>query len=94
MKDLAGRPFALIGVHGLDHSPRTLKEVMTREQLNWRSFANGRAISAKWNARSTPAYYIIDHRGVIRNKWMGHPGARAIDNALYALVKELEAKTK
>ena len=88
MKNLAEKPFALIGVHGLGYEPKKLKEVMVKEQLNWRSFADRRVISSIWSARSTPTYYIIDHKGVIRYKWMGYPGAKAIDDALEKLIKE------
>jgi hypothetical protein len=87
---LAGRPFALLGVHGLDHPPEKLKEVMAEEQLNWRSLAEGRPIAALWSGHSTPGYYLIDHLGVIRHKWMGYPGAAAIDTAIDALVEEAE----
>ena len=54
---------------------------MDKEKLNWRSFSS-RAIAAKWSARGTPTYYVIDHKGVIRYKWVGYPGAKAIDAAL------------
>ena len=66
---------------------------MDTENLNWRSFAYQEAINAKWNA-STPAYYVIDHKGVIKHKWMGNagPGAKAIDTALETLIHEAEAK--
>lgn len=92
MKQLAGKPFALLGVHGLDHDPKKLKGVMEKEKLNWRSFAKGRVISEKWSARGTPTYYIIDHRGVIQRKWTGYPGATAIDTVLEKLIKEAEQK--
>jgi hypothetical protein len=94
VKQLAGRPFALIGVHGLDYEPRKLKAVMDKEKLNWRSFADRRIISAKWSARGTPTYYIIDHKGVIRNKWIGYPGTAPIDRALEKLIKDAEATRK
>ncbi len=90
MKNLAEKPFALIGVHGLDYEPGKLKQVMEKEKLNWRSFADHRVISLKWAARGTPSYYIIDHKGVIRYKWLGYPGAKAIDAALEKLVKDAE----
>jgi hypothetical protein len=89
VKNLEGKPFALIGVNGLDHEPRKLKEVMEREKLNWRSFG-GRAVAAQWNPRSTPSYYLIDHKGVIRRKWQGYPGMNAIDAALERLIREAE----
>ena len=62
---------------------------MDKEKLNWRSFAEGRSISEKWNA-ATPGYYVIDPRGVIRYKWVGNPGEKAIDNALGKLIQEVE----
>jgi hypothetical protein len=89
VKELAGKPFALLGVHGLAYEPKKLKAVMEKEKLNWRSFADQRVISAKWAARSTPAYYIFDHKGVIRYKWLGYPGAKAIDTALEKLLSSV-----
>ena len=89
MKQLAGKPFALIGIHGNGYEPKKLKAVMEKEKLNWRSFADQRIISPKWSARGTPAYYVFDHKGVIRYKWIGYPGAKAIDAALEKLLKEI-----
>ena len=61
---------------------------MDKEKLNWRSVAS-RTLSDKWNA-STPTYYVIDHEGVIRHKWVGSPGEKAIDTALENLIHEVE----
>ncbi len=66
--------------------------MMTKENLNWRSWAS-RAVGEKWNA-ATPAYYVIDTHGVIRNKWVGSPGQTAIDTALEKLIKEAEGEEK
>ena len=66
---------------------------MDKEELNWRSFADGRAISEKWNA-ATPTYYVIDPKGVIRYKWVGSPGEKAIDTALEKLINEAEGSGK
>ena len=66
---------------------------MDKENLNWRSFAGGRAISKKWNA-ATPDYYVIDHTGVIRYKWVGNPGEKAIDAALEKLIQQAEGNAK
>ena len=93
MKQLAEKPFVLLGVHGFDYAPEKLKEVMAKEQLNWRSLSS-RAIATKWSARGTPTYYVIDSKGVIRSKWVGYPGVKAIDGALEELIKETEGKTK
>jgi len=94
VKELAEKPFALIGVHGNGYEPKKLKEVMTKEKLNWRSFADNGAIFQKWSARGTPVYYVVDHQGVIRHKWLGYPGAKGIDTALEKLIKEAEGKTQ
>jgi len=64
---------------------------MAKEKLNWRSFADPGTIYAKWNA-GTPTYYVIDPEGVIRYKWVGSPGEKALDLALEKLIREAEAK--
>ena len=66
---------------------------MDKENLNWRSFVHHDATAAKWNAR-TPSYYLIDAKGVIRHRWIGNPGAMAIDTALGTLIKEVEHNGK
>ena len=94
MKQLAGKPFALLGVHGFDYPQAKLKQVMEKEKLNWRSVSS-RPIAARWSARGTPSYYVIDHKGVIRSAWSGYPGAKAIDSVLDGLIKEAsEAASK
>jgi hypothetical protein len=85
----------LIGVNVTGHDARKLKAVMDKEKLTWRSFADpgelGQgAIAARWNLAATPTLYVIDHKGVIRNKWLGRPGEKAIDTALEKLIKEAE----
>ena len=93
MNQLAGKPFALLGVHGNDYAPKKLKAVMDKEQLNWRSLSS-RAIATRWSARGTPTYYIIDPNGVVQFKWVGYPGAKAIDEGLDRQFKEAEGKAK
>jgi hypothetical protein len=86
-----------VNVNGYD--ARKLKEAMSREKLTWRSFADpgplGQgAIAAKWNLPATPTFYVLDPRGVIRHKWVGSPGAKAIDTALDRLIEEAEGRGK
>jgi hypothetical protein len=76
---------------------KQLKEVMEKEKLTWRSFADlGNAgagpIAKKWNLSATPTFYLIDHKGVIRNKWPGPPGEKVMDAAIERLLKEAEGK--
>jgi len=63
---------------------------MAAEKMNWRSFAFQERINAQWNP-STPTYYVLDPQGVIRHKWVGPPGEKAIDAALEKLIREAEA---
>ena len=74
---------------------KNLKDVVKKENVTWRSFADqGNAgqgpIAARWNLTNTPTLYILDARGVIRYKWPGGPGHEAIDAALEKLIKEVE----
>ena len=94
MKKLEEKPFALVGVNTNTSDAKTLKAIMDKEKLNWRTFAVGDTISAKWNNPGTPLYYVIDHKGVIRHKWVGYPGEKAIDTALEKLIKDIEAADK
>jgi hypothetical protein len=89
---LKDKPFALIGVN-VGGNARNLKDVVKKENLTWRSFADqGTAgqgpIAARWNLTNTPTLYVLDPRGVIRYKWVGGPGEKAIDAALDKLMKE------
>lgn len=98
VKDMENKPFALIGVNTNAYTSEKLKEVMDKEKLNWRSYADtnvektGRLgpISTAWNLQGTPTLFVIDHQGVIRYRWLGGPGEAAIDRALEKLIKEAE----
>jgi hypothetical protein len=93
---LKDKPFALIGVN-VGGNAKNLKDVMKKEGLTWRSFADlgdaGQgAIAARWNLTSTPTLYVLDARGVIRYKWPGSPGPAAVDSALDTLIREAGRK--
>ena len=90
MTKLEGRPFALIGVNGNGYDPQKLKKATEKHNLNWRSFADeGQTINTAWNNPSTPGYYAIDHKGMIRHKWMGGtPGPKELDAAIEKLIDE------
>jgi len=99
VKNLEDKPFAVVGVNTNGYDAKKLKEVMGQEKLNWRSFAEARdpegglgTIASQFNLAGTPTLYLIDHRGVIRHKWLGSPGEKALDAAIDKLVKEAEKK--
>jgi hypothetical protein len=74
---------------------------MDKEKLNWRSFADhdggpsgmGR-ICSQWNLQGTPTLFVLDHKGVIRYRWLGSPGEKKIDEAIDKLIKEAEEDSK
>jgi hypothetical protein len=61
---------------------------MTKHEINWRSIDDEGAINRQWNIPATPAFYIIDHKGTIRHKWVGKAGETAIDAAFEKLIQE------
>jgi hypothetical protein len=97
VKKLADKPFALVGVNS-DNDLNELKKVLQEEQITWRSFQNQRgskdatAIASDWNVQGWPTLYIIDHKGVIRHKYLGSPGDEVLDKAIEKLVAEAEKK--
>jgi hypothetical protein len=97
--NLKGKPFALIGIHVGGSNAKQLRAVMEKEKITWRSFVDaGQAgagpIATKWNLSATPTFYVIDHKGVIRYRWAGVPGAKVMDEALDKLIKAAEGHGK
>ena len=90
MTTLKDKPFAVIGVNSWAHDPGELKEVMTEHAINWRTFDDDGEINRRWNFPATPAFYIVDHTGTIRRKWIGKPGEKTIDSALEKLIPKAE----
>ena len=98
VKKMENKPFALIGVNS-DQDREALKEVLKTEEITWRSFWNGKEgtggpISTKWNVSGWPTLYVLDHKGVIRHKWLGSPGDKVMDEAIERLVKEAKGEKK
>jgi hypothetical protein len=96
VKKLEGKPFALIGVNS-DRDRNALKPILAQENITWRSFWNGGGtggpISQAWGIKGWPTLYLIDHKGVIRNEWLGSPrDPNVLDTAIEGLVKEAESK--
>jgi peroxiredoxin len=97
---MQAKPFALIGVNINCHEPRQLKEVMEKEQLNFRSFtdkADGEGlgvISSAWNLMGTPTLFVIDPKGRIRYSRRAVPDQKVVDEVLQKLIQEAEADGK
>ena len=98
VKTLADKPFALVGVNS-DTDLEALKKTLKEENITWRSFWNGPngtggPISKEWNVRGWPTLVLIDHKGVIRQKYLGSPGDKVLDEAIDKLVAEAEKAAK
>ena len=96
VKKMADKPFALVGVNS-DRDLDELKDVLEKEQITWRSFWNGPQgtggpISTEWNVRGWPTLYLIDHKGIIRHKWIGSPGNEKLDAEVEKYVKIAEGE--
>ena len=94
VKRLQDKPFALIGVNS-DQDRIALKQVLKKEKITWRSFWNGGStkgpISRDWKIGGWPTLILIDHKGVIRQKYEGSPGDAALDRVIEGLLKEAGA---
>jgi RNA polymerase sigma factor (sigma-70 family) len=67
MEDMAGKPFAMIGVNSDDETTQSQKYA---EKVNWPSFRDGRdgPISKLWNSRCCPDIWVLDRQGIIRHR--------------------------
>ena len=92
---MQGKPFALLGVN-CDEDEDKLGGWIKKEEITWRSWrdantGNARGpISRQFNVQGWPTLYILDHRGIIRHKFLNPPGAEKLDAAINALVQEAE----
>ena len=96
MTNLKGKPFALVGVHVGGSNAKQLRGVMAKEKITWRSFVDGGnagagPIATKWNLSSTPTFYLLDHKGVIREKGKV---VKDLEKRVEELVREAEAAAK
>ena len=98
VKKFEGRLFVILGVNS-DSDRDEIKKVIEKEEITWRSFWNGKQgtqgpISTEWNVHGWPTLYVIDHKGVIRHKYLGSPGDDVLDKAIEKLVAEAEHEAK
>lgn len=88
VKQLAGKPFALIGVNS-DSDLKKLRKVVVEKNLSWRSFQNEQeygAISDEWQIRGWPTIFVLDGEGRIRYK---NVRGAAMDRAVEKLLAEM-----
>src|SRR5437879_13242725 len=90
VKRLADKPFALIGINS-DSDRDELKKVLEKENITWRSWWDGGStsgpIATTWNVHGWPTIYVLDSKGVIRDK---NVRGEAMDKVVDKLLKEME----
>ena len=93
VKKLEGKPFVLLGVNGDGNDP-DVKMKNEQQMITWRSFKNERQgkpdITDEWGLQGWPTLILIDHKGVVRQKWVGAPPASVLDQAIEEAVKAAE----
>lgn len=89
VKQLADKPFALIGVNS-DKNLDQVRAAVKKKNINWRSFWAGKngtsgPIAIKWSVNIWPTIYIVDAKGVIRFK---NVRGEELDEAITKLLAE------
>ena len=67
---LKNEPFALLGINS-DGPADQLAKILEKEKINWRQAIDGSTsgpLATKWGVDSWPTIYVLDAKGVIRNK--------------------------
>jgi peroxiredoxin len=94
VKKFEGKPFTILGINS-DQKRDELKTVLEKENISWRSWFDGPGtggpIASQWNVEGWPTLYLIDHKGVIRDKTVG---SKDMDKLIDKLVEEAEAAAK
>ena len=89
VKQLADKPFALIGVNS-DPDLKQVQGAVREKDITWRSFWNGELgtsgpIAIKWSVYMWPTIYVVDAKGTIRFKGIR---GEELDDAITKLLAE------
>jgi peroxiredoxin len=86
-----GKPFALLGV-SVEDDVKELVSLADKGENTWPIWWDGEnlegPIAAQWVIRSMPTFYVLDPKGVIRNKGFLQPGE--IEATVDMLLKEMK----
>jgi peroxiredoxin len=85
---MEGKPFTLLGVN-CDYKVSTARAVLAKEKIAWPNWYDGDArqgkIANRYHIQSLPAIFVIDGKGLIREKDVR---GESLDKAIEALLKE------
>lgn len=93
VEKLKDKPFVLLSVSA-DEEKTDLTEFLSSEKMPWLHWWDGSKgpLTKTFKVKAFPTLYLIDHKGVIRHKWVGNPGNDKIDAAVKELVAEATKK--
>src|SRR5262249_25039002 len=91
VKRFKGRPFALLGVNRVDGQERGRKAVQARN-LTWRNWVEFPGDSARnllrWKVVFSPTYFLIDHKRIVRRRFVGKVEEADLADGIERLLKE------
>jgi thiol-disulfide isomerase/thioredoxin len=92
---MANKPFVLLST-SVDEEKSTLTEFLDTEKMPWSHWWDGAQgpLAKMFRVNAYPTLYLIDAKGVLRNKWIGAPGNEVLDKAVEELVTEAEKEKK
>jgi thiol-disulfide isomerase/thioredoxin len=96
---LAGKPFALVDVNS-DLILERRKKINAKDNITWRAFQETDEkgtlgpITTRWGIDQWPTLFLIDHHGVIRQKYVGSPGEKVLAEELDKLARKAEGGKK
>ena len=92
VKKFTGKPFILLGVNS--DSKSRANDAIKKNELTWPSWWDGGdtsgPIARAWGVRAWPTLLLIDHKGVIRQRWEGSPGNEVLDAEIGKLIADAE----
>jgi peroxiredoxin len=99
-KRLAGKPFAQVNAN-IDWSLERRKRINVKEKITWRAFQDSSTIewisgpiATRWGIERVPTLFLLDHKGVVRRKYVGTPGEEVLARELERLIEGAEAGGK
>ncbi len=87
---LKNEPFALLGINS-DGKADEVKKILEKEKITWRQHLDGSTsgpLATKWGVNGWPTIYVLDAKGVIREKGVR---GKAMDKAVDKLLAEAKA---
>jgi thiol-disulfide isomerase/thioredoxin len=90
---LKDKPFAILSV-SVDDEKKELAEFLGAEKMPWSHWWDGPKgpVVKLFRVKAFPTLFLIDAKGVVRNKWVSSPGNEVLDKAVNELVAEAQKK--